>query len=166
MGIIIRSAVDSDLRSITEIYDYYILNSAITFDLKTFSKPQRQNWFSQYSSSGSYRCFVAEIKGEVIGYCTSSLFRTKQAYKTSVETSIYLSSGVLGNGIGSKLYAVLFDSLCSQGLHRAYAGITLPNERSLHFHKKFKFQSIGKYTEVGYKFDQYWDVEWFEKEIE
>ena len=68
-------------------------------------------------------------------------------------------------GIGTQLYSALFNALAEEDVHRAYAGITLPNEASVAVHKKFGFQSVGIYHEVGRKFDKYWDVEWFEKAL-
>ena len=59
----------------------------------------------------------------------------------------------------------LFDILAGEDVHRAYAGITRPNEASSAVHKKFGFQSVGIYHAVGRKFDKYWDVEWFEKRL-
>ena len=102
----------------------------------------------------------------MIGYVTSSLFKVKAAYQTSVETSIYLTQETKSRGIGTKLYSALFDALVNEDVHRAYAGITLPNDASIAVHKKFRFQSVGVYHEVGRKFDQYWDVEWFEKTLD
>jgi phosphinothricin acetyltransferase len=65
--------------------------------------------------------------------------------------------------MGTELYSALFAALTEEDLHRAYAGITLPNPTSMALHRKFGFRSIGVYREVGRKFGKYWDVEWFEK---
>ena len=79
--------------------------------------------------------------------------------------SIYLAPDALGRGIGSRLYEELFTAIAGEDVHRAYAGITLPNPGSVALHEKFGFQSIGVYHEVGRKFGRYWDVEWFEREL-
>ncbi|MEO0869641.1 MAG: N-acetyltransferase family protein, partial [Cyanobacteria bacterium J06642_11] len=99
------------------------------------------------------------------GYATSSKFSQKAAYDTSVETSIYLLPDAQGQGLGTRLYETLFESLADADVHRAYAGITLPNPASVALHQKLGFHSAGRYREVGRKFDQYWDVEWFEKSL-
>jgi phosphinothricin acetyltransferase len=85
---------------------------------------------------------------------------------TSVETSIYLAPEATGRGMGTDLYAALFAALAEEDLHRAYAGVTLPNTASVALHRKFGFRSIGVYREVGRKFGKYWDVEWFEKPLD
>ena len=162
----IRPATEADLARLTEIYNYYIINTPITFDLEPFSVEERREWFREHGSSGPHRLLVADVDGTVVGYVTSSLFKVKAAYQTSVETSIYLTQETKSRGIGTKLYSVLFDALVDEDVHRAYAGITLPNEASIAVHKKFGFQSVGIYHEVGWKFEKYWDVEWFEKVLD
>ncbi|MFZ1029650.1 MAG: N-acetyltransferase family protein [Limnoraphis robusta] len=164
MTIVIRFSQPSDIFQLTEIYNHYILNTAITFDLKLFTVERRsEEWFEHYSDIGRYRLFVAEVEGLVVGYATSSLFRPKAAYETSVETSVYVHPKAIRKGIGTLLYRRLFQALKTEDVHRAYAGITLPNPASIALHKKFGFKSVGVFREVGRKFDRYWDVEWFEK---
>ncbi len=164
MTMIIRFSQPADILQLTEIYNYYILNTAITFDLKVFTvERRREEWFQHYSDTGRYQLFVAEVEGQVVGYATSSSFRSKAAYETSVETSVYVHPKAIKKGIGSLLYEALFQGLKTEDVHRAYAGITLPNAASLALHQKFGFKSVGVYQEVGRKFERYWDVEWFEK---
>jgi len=162
----IRFARESDLGRLTQIYNYYVINTPITFDLEPLSVAERCEWFRHYSASGPHRLLIAETDGLVVGYVTSSRFRPKAAYDTSVETSIYLAPEATGRGMGTELYAALFDALAEEDLHRAYAGVTLPNTASVALHRKVGFQSIGVYREVGRKFGKYWDVEWFEKPLD
>jgi phosphinothricin acetyltransferase len=162
----IRPARESDLERLTEIYNYYVMHTPITFDLEPFSVVERGEWFRHYSASGPHRLLIAETDGRVVGYVTSSRFRPKAAYETSVETTIYLAPEATGRGVGSALYAALFAALADEDLHRAYAGVTLPNPASVALHRKVGFRSIGVYREVGRKFGKYWDVEWFEKPLD
>ncbi|MEK7794524.1 MAG: N-acetyltransferase family protein, partial [Candidatus Hydrogenedentota bacterium] len=101
----------------------------------------------------------------VTGYAYTSQFRSKAAYDTTVEMTIYLAPEAVGRGIGSVLYATLFDALRDEDVHLAVAGITLPNEASIALHKKFGFEDVGVYHEVGRKFGKYWDVVWMEKRL-
>lgn len=166
MTTIIRLPQATDLAPLTELYNYYILNTTITFDIAPYTIDQRRDsWWCHYEHQGRHRLLVAEQDQIVVGYATSSQFRTKAAYDTSVETSIYLSPQAQGKGLGSQLYQALFHSLANEDVHRAYAGITLPNPASIALHQKFGFCSVGRYQEVGRKFEQYWDVEWFEKNL-
>lgn len=162
----IRPGLEEDVPRLTEIYNYYVEKTAISFDIEKHSAAVRRTlWFSKYSSTGIYRLFVAELDGFVIGYSTSSQFRERAAYASSVETSIYLDNDYSGRGIGSKLYEALLLALKQTGVHRAYGGVTLPNASSVALHKKFGYREVGIYREVGYKFGKYHDVSWFEKEI-
>ena len=108
---------------------------------------------------------VAVSEGRAIGYASSSRFHQKAAYETSVETSVYLAHESVGRGAGSRLYEVLFRHLDREDVHRAYAGIALPNPASIALHERFGFKRAAHFTEQGRKFGRYWDVAWYEKPI-
>ena len=166
MHVIIDTANEEDLKRLTEIYNYYIIHSHATFDIDIYSIQKRQNWFRQFAAQGPYRLFVARSEGNIIGYASSSQLRPKPAYNTSVETTIYIDPLHLGEGIGYKLYHKLFFTLeQEESLHRAFAGITLPNENSVSLHQRFAFNLIGIFREVGNKFGRYWDVAWYDRDI-
>jgi phosphinothricin acetyltransferase len=159
----IRSGSLADLARLTEIYNHYVRETAITFDIEPFSVEARRPWLDQFSEAGRYRILVAEEAETVIGYACSMRFRPKAAYGTSVETSVYLDPDAAGQGIGTRLYTALFDRLRTEDIHRAYAGVTQPNPASVALHQRFGFRSIGIYHQVGRKLGRYWDVEWFER---
>ncbi len=166
--VLVRPAVSGDLERLNAIYNDYVVTSHCTFDLEPLSMDARREWFTHYGPAGPHRLFVAVIGGyggEVIGYATSSKFRVKPGYETSVETSIYLAPEATGLGVGSRLYGALFESLQGQDVHRAYAGIALPNPASIALHEKFGFKKVAHFTEQGRKFGRYWDVAWFEKAL-
>jgi phosphinothricin acetyltransferase len=154
----VRLARPDDLVALTDLYNHYVVNTAITFDIEPWSIEQRADWFTHYRPSGPHRLYVAAIGDTAVGYASSSPFRQKAAYATSVETSVYCHPDVVGRGIGSALYAALFDALRGEDLRRACAGITLPNEASVALHRRFGFREIGAHTEVGRKLGRYWDV--------
>lgn len=161
----IREAIESDIPALTHLYNYYIQNTVITFDIEPFTIEERTDWFLHYNRNERHRLLVAEEDQQLLGYATSSSFHPKKAYETSVETSIYLVKGDDGKGVGTKLYASLFDHLATADVKKAYAGITVPNDASIALHRKFKFIKAGVYTEVGRKFGQYHNVEWWEKHL-
>ncbi|MFE3885139.1 GNAT family N-acetyltransferase [Streptomyces lydicus] len=103
--------------------------------------------------------------GALLGYATSSAFRPKAAYAPSVEVTVYCAPHAAGRGIGTLLYTSLFKALADEDVHRAYAGITQPNEASTRLHTRFGFRHIGTYTEVGRKFGRYRDVAWYQKDL-
>ena len=161
----LRPGAASDLPALVAIYDHYVEKTAITFDIEPFSVETRRPWFEQFAASGRYRLIVAEHQGEAIGYACSMRFRNKPAYDPSVETSIYLAPQWTGRGLGRKLYAELFAALAGEDVHRAYAGITLPNAASVALHERVGFERVGLMREVGFKLGRYWDVVWYEKAL-
>jgi phosphinothricin acetyltransferase len=161
----IRPANRADLPRLTEIYNYYVINTPITFDLEPLSVEARTPWFEEHSDRGRHRLLVAVEAGNVIGYATSSRFRTKAAYDTTVESSIYCASEATGRGIGSKLYAALFDAIGGEDINRIVAGATIPNDASIALHRRLGFRVVGTFTEVGRKFGRFWDVKWMERPL-
>ena len=160
-----RPAREDDLAEINEIYNHYVQESHVTFDLEPPSSEARRAWFEHFRDKGPHRLLVAVDDGHVIGFATSSEFKSRPGYATSVETSVYVAPEHVGKGTGARLYEKLFDALKGQDLHRAYAGIALPNPASIALHERFGFKRVALLTEPGRKFDRYWDVAWFEKPL-
>jgi len=147
-----------DLPELLAIYNHYVVNTPITFDLEPRTLAQRQEWFDGFAAIGRYQCFVALRGSNPIGWACSTRFKERAAYDTTIETSIYLAPEEGGKGLGRRLYRTLFDALNGQDIHRVYGGITQPNEASVALHKAFGFGHIGTYREIGRKFDKFWDV--------
>jgi phosphinothricin acetyltransferase len=159
---------EDDLGALTDIYNHYIRETPITFDVTPITPDERRPWLLSHPVDGPHRLVVARLpgrSGQILGYATSSPFRPKAAYSTSVETSVYLAPGAGDRGMGTLLYKQLFEALAGEDVHRAYAGVTLPNEASIRIHLRFGFRRIGVYEEVGRKFGAYHDVAWFEKRL-
>ena len=165
MALIIRAATRADVPRLTEIYNYYVIHTPVTFDLEPYTVERRMEWFAQFDTKGMHRLLVAEGNGLVLGYAGSMRFRPKPAYDTTVETTIYTAKEVVGKGIGRKLYSVLFEALLPEDVHRIVGGFTLPNEGSRKLHEYFGFKPVGTFSEVGYKFGKYWDVAWMERPL-
>lgn len=162
----IRRALPADLRALTRIYNHYVEKTPITFDVELYTVESRRPWLEKFAERGRYQLFVAEAAGEVLGYAGTTRFRDKAAYDPSVEPTVYLAPDSTGRGIGTLLYARLFEALRGEDAHRAYAGITVaPNPASVALHERFGFRRVGLLREVGRKFGRFWDVEWFEKEL-
>jgi phosphinothricin acetyltransferase len=162
----VRPATEDDLEAVNEIYNHYVVESHSTFDDVPFTMDDRREWFGHYAATGPHRVFVATEEGRVVGYTTSSRYRPKPGYITSVETSVYLAPDATGRGAGTRLYDTLFKALEGQDVHRALAGIALPNPESISLHEKFGFKRVALFTEQGRKFGRYWDVAWFERPLE
>ena len=160
----IRPARLDDLPALSAIYNHYIIHTPVTFDLRPVTPEERRPWFDDHSTKGRYRILVAEdADGLVIGCASSSRWRPKAAYDTTVECSVYCHPDHTGKGAGTRLYEALFAALETEDIHRMVAGITTPNPASVALHERFGFQRVGEFTEVGRKFDRYWNVAWFER---
>ena len=158
----VREAVLSDLEGLNEIYDHYVRASHATFDVEPLDLARRRRWFEERRTR-SHRVVVAARPGGIAGYASSGPHRPKPAYATTVETSVYVEPSWLGRGVGSALYALLFELLDASDVHRAVAGIAQPNPASVALHERFDFRRVGTFSEQGRKFDRYWDVDWYER---
>ncbi|MFJ2911759.1 GNAT family N-acetyltransferase [Streptomyces sp. NPDC087228] len=166
----VRPGIEDDLVTLTDIYNHYVRETALTFDTAPFTPERRLPWLRSHPEDGPHRLLVAQdvrIVGpaSVLGYATSSAFRPKAAYATSVEVSVYCAPWAVGRGIGTLLYSSLFEALAGEDVHRAYAGIAQPNDASTRLHERFGFRHVGTYAEVGRKFGTYGDVAWYEKPL-
>ncbi|MFC5720694.1 GNAT family N-acetyltransferase [Streptomyces gamaensis] len=166
----VRPGVEADLARLTEIYNHYVVHTPITFDIAPLTPEDRRAWLEEHPPTGRHRLLVAVERAEagetVLGYATSSAFRPKQAYETSVETSVYLAPEHTGRGVGGLLYTALFEALAGEDVHRAYAGITQPNAASMKLHERFGFRPAGVLEQVGRKFGAFWDVAWLERPLD
>ena len=163
----VRPGVEEDLDALTDIYNHYVRETPITFDTAVFTPEERRPWLLSHPVDGPHRLMVATDADtqEILGYATSSPYRAKPAYETSVEVTVYVAPDAGRRGIGTLLYKALFEALADEDLHRAYAGIAQPNEASTRLHERFGFRYVGTYREVGRKFGRYWDVAWYEKDL-
>ncbi|OLZ67825.1 GNAT family N-acetyltransferase [Streptomyces sp. IMTB 2501] len=163
----VRAGIEGDLDALTAIYNHYVRETAITFDTAIFTPEERRPWLLSHPEDGPHRLMVATDaeSQQILGYATSSPYRPKPAYTTSVEVSVYVAQDSGRRGIGTLLYDALFKALADEDVHRAYAGIAQPNAASERLHARFGFRHVGTYREVGRKFGRYWDVAWYEKEL-
>lgn len=161
----VRAGRSDDVPALTAIYNHFVEHTHVTFDLEPFSVDARREWFGHYAGTGRHRLLVAEVDGTVAGYATSGRFRDKAAYDPSVETTVYCAPDAVGRGAGSALYTALFEALAGEDVHRAFAGIALPNEASIALHRRFGFTEVGTFREVGRKFGRWWDVTWWQRPV-
>jgi len=159
----IRSALSSDASSILDIYAPYIANTAVSFETEVPSVED----FTQRIMGNQESCpwLVYESGGLIAGYAYASKHRDRAAYQWSLESSVYVNEGFRQQGIATKLYQTLFQILKYQGCRNLYAGITLPNEKSVNFHQKMGFNKIADYKNIGYKFNSWHTVGWYELQL-
>jgi phosphinothricin acetyltransferase len=155
----IRFAIESDSASILQIYAPYITDSVITFEYEVPTITKLNEKMANIQKK--YPWLVCEINGNIVGYAYASCFREREAYKWSVDFSVYINPQYHRKNIGKALYFALFELLKLQGCYNAYAGVTLPNIKSEGLHESFGFKAIGIYENVGYKFGSWHDVKWY-----
>jgi phosphinothricin acetyltransferase len=161
----VRPAAVADLPALTAIYNHYVVHTPITFDLRPLQPDERRAWFDEHQPTGPHRLLVAEEDSALLGYASTSRWRPKAAYDTTVESSVYVRADSHGRGIGRQLYSALFEAIADEDVHTIVAGVALPNDASVTLHERFGFRPVGIYREVGRKFDRFWDVAWFQRPL-
>lgn len=157
----IRPATKTDADAIARIYNHYVLNTTITFEEKAVTVEDIVDRIAEVESN-SLLWLVAEQDGQVVGYAYASKWKGRCAYRYSVESSVYVAQGHGGRGIGTKLYEALLPQLKDKGIHAVIGGIVLPNPSSIALHEKFGMTQVAHFKEVGYKFNQWLDVGYWE----
>lgn len=152
----IRDFKAKDTKQLLDIYNYYVLNTIVTFDIEPLTLKAFTEKLTRINKD--YPCIVFEEKNEILGYAYGSKWRPKPAYKQTVEATVYLKNGEQGKQIGSRLYRKLLDLLELEGYHIVLGGLTLPNDASVKLHEKFGFKQVAHFKEVGRKFDTWLDV--------
>ncbi len=156
----IRRANSDDAGQIAEIYNFYILNTHHTFETEPLSAEEVRKRITEICENYPY--LVAEENGEILGYVYATQFKLRQAYKHSVEASIYVKNQAKQKGIGSELYKKLLEELAETDVHAIMAGISLPNDASVKFHEKLGYEKVAHFKEVGYKLGRWVDVGFWE----
>jgi L-amino acid N-acyltransferase YncA len=161
--LLIRDATTEDTAAMLGIYRPFVTDTAVSFELEPPSAAE----FSRrvLDAQSRWAWLVAERGGTVAGYAYSSAFRQRAAYQWSVEVSAYLGPESRGRGVGRALYERLIGILVAKGYCTAYAGITLPNETSVRFHRALGFGAVGVFRRAGRKFGAWHDVSWWQREL-
>lgn len=152
----IRDVNIKDAKQIVDIYNYYVLNSIVTLDLVPFSTQDFEEKIETISNQFPF--IVYEENNVLLGYAYANTFRTKPAYNNTVELTIYLKYDELGKQIGKRMYSELLDQLKKQNYHVVIGGLTLPNDASIKLHENLGFEKVAHFKEVGYKFNKWHDV--------
>ncbi len=161
---IIRSVQLADAKAIQAIYQPYVTETAITFEVDVPTVLEFERRITK--TLARYPYLVAEVDGKVLGYAYASTYYARAAYDWTVELSIYISKEARGQGIGSALYDALEEELKARGYLRFLACIALPNEASIAMHEKRGYVQVAHFPKVGYKFEQWHDIVWMQKTIE
>ena len=163
MGLRIRDARPDDAEALLDIYRPFVTDTTVSFELVP---PTREEFKARIASAQTkWASLVAETDGTLAGYAYASAFRTRAAYRFTAEVSAYVHPAHRGRGVARALYLRLFEVLIAKGYGNAYAGITLPNDPSIAFHRSLGFSAVGTFHRAGWKFGGWRDVSWWEKEL-
>jgi L-amino acid N-acyltransferase YncA len=155
----IRVAAPADAKTIASIYAPAVLETTISFET---TPPTPEGMAARIAKTlVTHPWLVAERDRRIIGYAYSGLHREREAYRWSVDVSVYVAPDMRRAGVGRALYMRLFEILRMQNFRSAFAGIALPNGPSVALHEALGFKPIGIYREVGFKFGQWRDVGWW-----
>jgi L-amino acid N-acyltransferase YncA len=152
----IRGATEQDAGQICEIYNHFVLQTAVTFEEEPVGADEMRERIRETLPDLPW--LVWEDGGSVLGYCYAGKWKGRCAYRYSVESTVYLRRDASGRGLGTTLYSALLDELRQRKLHAVIGGIALPNAASVRLHEKLGFAKVAEFREVGNKFGRWVDV--------
>ena len=158
----IRKATVNDASAIAIIYNHYILNSTFTFEEEVVDE---SIIIKRLCANEKHQWWVYEEDGKILGYAYPSIWKARTAYRFTVESSLYINLDNQKRGIGTKLYNKLIQALKKEGFHVILAGISLPNDISIFFHEKIGFKKVAHLKDVGFKFEKWIDIGYWELKI-
>lgn len=157
----IRAATSADADAICAIYNHYIAHTTISFEEEPVAPADMAERITDVTAANLP--WLVLIDGDtLVGYAYATKWRVRQAYRFSVETSVYLDRHHIGKGAGKMLYKALLAELRQRGLHLAIAGIAQPNEASVRLHERLGFKKVAHFSEVGRKFGNWIDVAYWQ----
>jgi L-amino acid N-acyltransferase YncA len=159
----IRPITESDTDEVLSIYKYYVDNTVISFE---YEAPAKDEYLQRIlTNTEKYPWLVCLHNNEIVGFAYGSTHRYRTAYQWSPESTIYVANDFHAKGIGRILYETLFSLLKLQGYYNVFAGVALPNEKSVGFHQALCFEAIGIFKNVGYKYGSWHHTHWFQLEL-
>lgn len=159
---VVRAATEADAEAVVAIYNHYVAQTIVTFEEEAVTASEMARRIERIASA-SLPWLIAERRGEVVGYAYASPWRERSAYRYSAEVTVYLSPMSTGRGSGSRLYEQLLPLTQDRGVHAVVGVIALPNEASVALHEKFGLAKVAHLKEVGFKFDRWVDVGYWER---
>ena len=146
-----------------DIYNPFILGTTITFEEEAITPQEMASRVRAVLPALPW--LVIEVHGAVVGYAYATPWKTRSAYRRTVESAIYVAPSQAGQGLGTRLYEALLGALQQLGIHAVLGGIALPNEASVALHERLGFEKVGQLRQVGWKLQRWVDVGYWEKRL-
>ena len=156
----LRHCLTSDAPAIARIYNYYVRETVITFEDEPVSGGEMQDRIAEVTAR--YPWLVWQESGALTGYAYAAPWKSRAAYRHSVEAAIYLDQGSTGRGIGTKLYEALIRELREMDVHCVVGGAALPNAASVALHEKLGFSKVVEFFEIGRKHGKWVNVAYWQ----
>ena len=157
--LVIRPITKDDIAACLDIYNYEVMNGVATLDLEPRTLPEWQEWYEAHQMQ-EHCIFVGLIDDVVVVYASLSPYRTKDAFKSTVELSIYIHQDYRGQGVATRLMEHILEmAKADTMIHNVVSVITAGNEGSTKLHNRFGFTYCGLTPEVGFKHGKYQDTE-------
>lgn len=161
----VRPVSDQDFQTIADIYNVYVDTTVITFEEEPISV-QEVGLRVGHIKKLNLPWWVAENESQqVVGFAYAGQFKSRTAYRFSVELTIYIAPDWTSQGWGKKLYGALLNQLRQTPIRSVIAGITLPNPASVKVHEKFGMKKVAHFKNVGFKFGKWLDVGYWQSDV-
>jgi phosphinothricin acetyltransferase len=159
----VRAAGPEDAEAVATIYNHYVTQTVVTFEEEVVSPSEISRRIGEVHAD-SLPWLVAERRdGLVVGYAYATRWRPRRGYRFSAEVTVYVHPDHGARGIGSALYSQLLSEVRDRGIHAAIGGIALPNDASIRLHEKFDFKKVAHFEAVGFKFNRWIDVGYWQR---
>ncbi len=159
----IRLVKLKDASALANLYNYYVINTTITFEETPINKEEMGNRIQNHSPE--HHWMVVDLDNKIVGFAFANSWKNRSAYRFTKEISVYIAPDYQRNGWGKQLYTKLLKILQKEGIHTVVAGITIPNESSIRFHESMGFEKVAHFKETGFKFKKWLDVGYWEKKF-
>ena len=153
---VIRAVSPGDAEQICAIYNHHVRDTIVTFEESLVTAAEMTGRITDVTARWPW--LVWEQGGSIAGYAYATEWKTRSAYRFSVESTVYVAQSFARRGIGTRLYEALIAQLKERQVHCVIGGIALPNDASVALHEKLGFVKIGQFVEVGFKLGQWIDV--------
>jgi len=154
---LIRNATEADVGGIAEIYAHHVLKGLASFEE---APPPSEEMLARMRSVRELGTpyLVAELDGRIVGYCYANLYRTRTAYRHTLEDSVYIRDGYAGRGLGRALLEALMEG-CRKGPWKQMIAVIgdSENHASIELHRAMGFREVGTLESVGFKFGRWVD---------
>jgi len=161
---LIRPATSADCDAVARIYNHYIEHTVVTFEEEPVA-PDDMAARMREVTSAALPWLVTEHHGEVVGYAYAARWKSRSAYRFSVESTVYLAPTATGQGLGRSLYEHLLALLQQATTHMVMGGIALPNAASVALHESLGFEKVAHFKEVGFKQQRWVDVGYWQRAL-